>query len=80
MADYTDIQLYLEKAYVELRKAKELFKKIDSTECHPNTIGKATMVNLDFEEIEKRLNNIREKIDDISDDFEETLKSRLNQK
>ena len=80
MADYTDVRFYLEKSYEELKKAKELFKKIDLVECRPNTIEKATMVNLDFEEIEKRLNNIWEKIDDISDDFEESLKSGLNQR
>ena len=80
MADYTDIQLYLEKSYEELKKAKELFKKIDLVKCHLDTIEKATMVNVDFEEIEKRLNNIREKVDYISDDFEESLKFGLNQK
>lgn len=76
MADYTDIQLYLEKSYEELKKAKELFKKIDSVECHPNTIEEATIVNLDFEEIERRIINIWTKVDNISNDFEESLKSR----
>lgn len=70
MADYTDIKLHLEKSYAELKTAKELFHKINSVKYHPNTIEETTIVNLDFEEIERRLNNILTKIDNISDDFE----------
>ena len=70
MANYTDIKLHLEKSHNELKKAKELFQKIDSVKCHPNTIEEATIVNLDFEEIERRLNNILTKINNISEDFE----------
>lgn len=74
MSDYTDINLHIENAYEELKKAEELFQTIDKPEYHPNTIIIAGMIREDFDEIKRKLNKIWERVDEVSDDFEEQMK------
>lgn len=74
MSDYTDVKLYIEKSYDELKKAAELFGTIDNPEEHPNTMVEAAMIREDFTEIKRRLCKIWERVDEVSDDFEEQMK------